>query len=636
MTLLAAPLVRILDVAERLAQGRATPAEVHEALSRARDFCLEGRSLFALVSPGLLRTPEVDRILEECRQDLDAQEEALTALEEALKGSEEFRIGRAAQRLREAASRLARGYGALHEEEKKERIYSPFPAVDHFLKVGLNVLEGHVGRSELTERFPPVVALVGRLERDLRRFEVLYGAVEVARPMAGLVKSMQAGLGALVESFESGRQSALADGLKLLGRGSAAAHELLAEMDRVAAASRLGGHAYLDELRRALDCHSEGRLPWALVRDAWQLVQGAERHYRQELDAFRRFPLYPFLEADEAPARAALDRVRAELDRLQPALDQESAPDVAALEPAFDALASQVAHLWDRTEEEMGRYSEAPAFQELRERVGRALSGEPAGLLLRQQLSSFHEAQQELAHQAALGGLEGGLGSEMVSLLAVQDQAWQVMISSLEGPDLAVLRRGWDLLEATMPRMIEIVRGMREALEKARPAAPTGMACMRCGHANPPGARYCGGCSAVLPEVFQAPTDYTDILGGGASEAGTRLSNLERLLTGYEVGQVEGEEVLAEVVASEQMSERVLRALEQEGGRVQTDQEAAFARRFRELACDDAQGLALLRKGLEDGDLSAAWQGLEVCRVAEQAVLGLKQQIEAVMVSEAG
>lgn len=108
------------------------------------------------------------------------------------------------------------------------------------------------------------------------------------------------------------------------------------------------------------------------------------------------------------------------------------------------------------------------------------------------------------------------------------------------------------------------------------------------------------------------------------------------MLTGYELGQVEGEEMLAELVALEQMSERVRRALEQEGGRVQTDQEAAFARRFRDLARDDAQGLALLRNGLEGGDLSTAWQGLEVCRVAAQGVLGLKQEIDAVMVSGAG
>ncbi|NMA26353.1 MAG: zinc ribbon domain-containing protein, partial [Burkholderiales bacterium] len=249
---------------------------------------------------------------------------------------------------------------------------------------------------------------------------------------------------------------------------------------------------------------------------------------------------------------------------------------------------------------------------------------------------SFHEAQQELLNQAAQGGLEGGLGSELGALLAVQGQAWQVLLSSLEGPDLAVLRRGWELLEATMPRMVEIAREMRQVLQKSRPAAPTGMACLRCGHANPPSVRYCGACSAVLPEVFQAPTEYTDILGGAASETGTRLSNMERLLTAYEVGQVEGEEVLAELVALEQMSEQVLRTLEQDEPRIQTDQEADFARRFRELGNDDAQGLALLRKGLEEGDLSAAWQGLEVCRVAAQGVIGLKQEIDAVMNSEAG
>lgn len=631
MTLLASPLVRVLDVAERLSRGQATVSELQEALPLARDFCLEGRSLFALVSPGLLRSPEVDRILEECRQDLEAQEEAVQTMEVALQQEEGAKVALAAGRLAEAATRLARGYGALHEEEKKERIYSPFPVLDHFLKVGLNVLEGHVGRGELTGRLAPVVALVGRLERDLRRFEVLYGAVEVARPMAGLLGSMQAGLGALMEYLESGSRTALADGLKLLGRGSAAAHELLAEMDRVAAASRRGGHAYLEELRRALECHGQGRLPWNLVRDAWQLVQAAERHYEQELDAFRRFPLHPFLEADELPARRALEQVQAELARLQPAFDQESSPDLASLEAAFDALTGQVAYLWDRIEEEMARYSEAPAFQELRERVGRALSGEPVGILLRQQLLRFHEIQQELASQAAQGRLEGGLGSELVSLLAVQDQAWQVMLSSLEGADLAVLRRGWDLLEATMPRMIEIVRGMRQTLEEARPAAPTGVTCMRCGNANPSGSRYCGSCQAMLPEVFQAPTEYTDILDGGASEEGTRLSNLERLLAGLELGQATPEEVLVEVSALEEMSGKVQRSLEQERSRAGTDQEAAFATRFLQLASDHAQGLVLVREGLEAGDLPAAWQGLEFCRVAAQGVVGLKHEIDTAL-----
>ncbi len=601
------------------------------AREEVRGFCAEGRALFALVCPGLLRTPEVDRILEECRQDLDAQDQALSDMEEALARGAATSVGNCAARLREAATRLAQGYGALHGEETKEKVYSPFPVLDHFLKVGLNVLEGHVGRGELAERFPPVVALVGRLERDVARFSALYEAPEVAGPMAELVGTMQAGLGALVEYFELGSRPALADGLKLLGRGSAAAHEGIAEMDRRAASCRRNAHPYLEELHRSLQRHSEGRLSWLMVQDAWQLVQAAARHYRQELEAFRRFPLYPFLEADEAPARAALQQVEAELARLDPAFAQAGRPEVSGLEGAFSALSAQMLSLWDRIEEEMARYSEAPHFEELRERVGRALSGEPPEELLHQRLVHFHAVQQELAGEALSGGLEPALATELSSLLAAQDEAYQVMLGSLEGRDLALLRRGWEMLEATMPCMLQIARDMRQALQAARPAAPARLSCLRCGQENAPGTRYCRSCNAVLPEVVQAPTEYTDIMGGGPAGGETRLSLLEDLLSRAEGGQVGVEEILAEVSALEHMAGQVARTLVQQVGPAAQGQEAEFAARFREQVESYLQGLEWIRDRAAEADVPGMWRGLEACRVAGEEIASLKGRIDAVL-----
>ena len=629
MSLLAPPLTRLIDAASRLSRGQATEAEVRSALAGMRDFCSEGRALFGLVSPGVLRTPEVDRILEECRQDLDGQEQALQQLDQALGDGSGGRLGPAVERLRSAATRLASGYVALHEEEKKEKIYSPFPVLDHFVKVGMNVLEGHVSKGELTSRFTPVVALVQRLERDVARFRALYQAPEVAEPMQHLVGAMHAGLGAMVEYFETGRGPALADGLKLLGRGSSAAFEGLAEMDRVAAAGRRSSHPYLEELHRSLEAFAAGRLTWPMVQDSWQLVQAASRYYRREMEAFRRFPLAPFLGAEEAPARAALRDVEAEVARLEPAFAQGGQPEAGRLEPLFDALSQGVHRLWDRIEEEVGRYSEAPHFAELRERVGRALLGEPSGELLAGQLHHSHGVQQGLSAEAAAGGLDPALARELAEIFAAQDEAYQVMIEALEGPDLASLRRGWDLLEATMPRMMEIVRGLRQALEAARPAA-AGPTCLRCGQANDPGTRYCRSCNAVLPEMSKVPTEYTDILGGG-SEGPTRLSLLEDLVARVEAGGAEPEEVLPEVEALEKMATQVARNLEQQVAPTAQGVSAEYAAFFHGQVQQYLHGLEWIRACVAEGNPGALRRGLESCRAAEEAIVDMKREIEAQM-----
>ena len=637
MSLLAPPLNRLIDAAERFTRGQALADEVRSCLPAAREFCAEGRGLFRLIAPGLLRTPEVERLLEECAQDLDAQEKALTQLEEALATAFPSSVGSAAGRLREAATRLAGGYGALHEEEQKEKIYSPFPALDHFLKVGMNVLEGRVPRGELAERFPPVVSLVERLGRDVSRFRALYEAPAVAGSVSELVGTLQAGLGAVVQYFETGKLPALADGLKLLGRGSAALQGGLVEMDRIATTARKGSHPYLEELRMAVDRHAEGRLPWLLVRDAWQLVGSTAEHYHRELDAFRRFPLYPFLQGEEGRVRAALDTTVAELARLEPQFAHPGRPDLAALEASFDLLARRVAHLWDRLEEELVRYAEAPHVEELRERVGRALLGEPSEELLRERLLHFHEVQQGLAGEAAAGGLDPALAHELTMLFAGQDEGYRVMLDSLETRDLAELRRGWEALEATLPRMLELVRGLRQALQAVRDAAPAGPRCLRCGQENARGTRYCTACGAVLPEMAHAPTEYTDITGGAASSGitGTRLSLLEDLVARAEVGEAEPSEVLAEVAALEAMATQVARTLETQVAPAAQGEAADFAAFFRERVDGFLHGLEWIRACVEAGDVSGMWQGLEACRQAGHDIVDLKAQIDASMGSQA-
>lgn len=605
MSLLAPALNRLLDSADRFARGEAPAEEVRACLPDARAFCAEGRSLFGLVAPGLLRSPAVDRLLDECRQDLDAQEAEVARLEAALEEGSAGRVGAAAGRLREAAVRLAGGFGDLHEEEKKERIYSPFPAVDHFVKVGMNVLEGHESRDTLADRFPPVVALVERLGRDVERFAALYEAPQVARVMGELMASLRAGLGATMEFLEHRDRGALADALKLLGRGTAEVHEGLAEMDRVAAAARGEGHAYLLELQRAL----ERGIRWPLVQDAWALVRGVEEHYRRELDAFRRAPLYPFLAVEEASAREALDAVTAELGRLDPA----SAAAVAGLAPLFDALVERVQRLWGRLEEEMARYRDALHLEELRERVGRALLGEPSEELLRERLAHFHALQRDLAAQAA------GLEPELAALFAAQDEAYAVMLGGLGDP--AELRRGWDAFEATLPRMLEIAQGLRAAIAaQAAPAA--GVTCMRCARSNAPGARYCAGCNAVLPQLGGARAEEVDITGGEAGARPSRLGVLEERIAD---GDLAG--VLAEVKVLEEMAGAMARNL---GGPAEVGA-AEYATYFAERVEAYRQGLAWIRDCAEAGDADGMWRGLEGCRAAEEDVVELKREIDAAL-----
>lgn len=638
MPLLSPQFNRVIDAAQRFSQGEATSQELEVAIQDAKVFFEQGSQLFERITPAILRSPQIDETLQHCREDIAAQDQALSLIEESYQRLSREGVANAAKALDAAALRLAEDYHCLAQLERQEKIYSPFAAIDHFIKTGLNVLEGHAQPQDLINRFPPVVSLTERTTRDITRFSAIYSEPAITSLMDKLVPNLNAGLGACLQYFRTGWKPALADGLKLLGRGSTAVHSGLMEMDRVIIAKRESKHAYLDELRRSQTVLAQGKLSWQHVMDAFSLVTLALDNYRNELKAFGRFPLRPFLKEEEQAALQAIEACEQALKSFEVGLQRHIPQDTRYLEPFFDDLVIKINALWDGIDREIKRYSTAPHFQELRERVGRALLGEPIGAMLKQPLEHFNHLQQQLSQEVA-ANLSPDTARELAAILDSQDQAYQVMLKATELDDLEMLKQGWQVIEETMPLIMDIAGEMRLALEAVRSETPSGVTCMRCSTTNAAGSRYCCKCNAMLMEIATAPTEYTDITDPNAgSQPGktgpTRIALLESMISQLQTEGIDNEQVMQQVQELQQLVQAIATTYAQHTANRLNEQEAEFGQYFEEQIQHYFEGLSWIQKCLEDNEMRDIQHGLDLCLAAQDNLAAMSEQIKDMHLEE--
>ncbi|HXE73784.1 MAG TPA: hypothetical protein VNO81_14065, partial [Candidatus Nitrosotenuis sp.] len=506
-----------------------------------------------------------------------------------------------------------------------EKIYSPFAVLDHFIKTGMNVLEGRATYAQLSSRFPPVVALVGRLQEDLDRYGRLYPEAEaqVAIREAGTVMAnLQAGLGAVMEYLQSRRRSALADALKILARSSSYLQAVIDELDRqVRKVRRFSAHPYMESLFRALQTGEAN-----LIRQAWEQVGASVDYYEREIDSVRQFPIFFCLEADWQPVRQSADQVRWIFSQGDP--ERPQGLPLQALDRAFDGLVAGVERLWQRLEEEIYRFQDAPQLEELRDLVGRALGGG----VVRQALADRLQHAQGLARKLAAEIPPGDpVGEEMARLLAMQDAGYEEMARYFQEGDPAHLRRGWAMLEATVPRLAELTRGLRQSLGVSAAEGPRQVVCFRCGAQNPPDRRTCRLCQAVLQAPVQGPTEYVDITGGADYEAvPLHLQELSDLAEAAEAGRADPEAVAAQVSRLQGRAGQVRRQYQQQIAPAAPSHPVLgqYARYFEERLNRFEAGLETMAAFCQGAGPDVLLRGISQCLAAGEEILEMKRRIE--------
>lgn len=605
MLLLPPALSQLLEAAHNLASGEPAAPAVQAALPAARSFVTGGARLLEQLSPGILRTPRVQELLETGRRGVDEQQRALLQLDQAAEGNSAAGAARAAEALRASTLRLQDALRDLQAEEREAQLFSPYPELDMLLKVARNVLDLHVPPPVLAGYWRPAAARVTRLRLAADRFRELHERTEPQDPL----ERLEAGLGATAEFLQAGRRLPLEDALRLIGPASVELHEALRECEAtVAQKTRPAREPLVADLMQASPELAERiRTEIAALMDEEEV----------RVEALRTHPLRAL--ANLQPPTAALERARAA--KAPADLDQ-------ALADLRHALHAQEERLDAACKPVQG----APLLVDLQVLVGRALLGELSMADLHTELDHFRALQSELSAEMrrSVGLMDPGDEDELQGLLMRQTTGTERLAAFLADGDSRHLLEGWAVIADSAPRLIELSEGLRSRLQ---PEAPTGSMCVRCGAANPREARYCQKCSAVLPVMAQAPTEYADITQGaeGPAPVPAHVARLETLVQRVESGEAGPDEVAAEVDDLLARAERVAQSFEGQVGRAADPTVREYAVFFQEQMQLYFEGLQTMRQFAEDGHPDHLYRGLDACRQAGLELMAMRSVIEGAL-----
>ena len=627
MLLLSPPLAAILEAVRKAVSGEGAPEAVRTALGPARRFVQTGSRLLERLGPTLLHTETVRELLASAHQEVEAQERALDDLEQALAESRPVGLQRAADHLRSSSERFQDALRGLQGEELRSPPLSPDRALDLFLKILRNVLDGHVSPEVLAGQFRAAASRVSRLEAAARRFEALYDHPALVARAAPAMQRLEAGLGAAAGFLRSGGSVLLEDALNLLGPASAEIHETLAAMGAARAAGPTQArHPLVEDLfrARARSLSREAR------EELWNETTLALDEEATRVEGLQAHPLRLLAGLDvEEPARL-LEQARKVLAGARIAgLDRA---DLAGLDRALVDLRASLALQAGRLATVVHPVQGAPLLEHLQVCVGRALLGQlpPAELLA--VLEHLQGLQDGLV--AELPDAGSGAGPEELTLRGLLDrqaEAREHLAAWCHDGDPHHLRGGWAMMADTAGPMLEINRTLRSRLETSTPAAAA-YPCVRCGASNPRETRYCRSCGAVLPALAQAPTEYSDITGPGEASGATpaHVARLETLLHEVEAGQAGPAEVAAAVDDLLAKAERVAQGFQQSVvPRARQDASLGeYARFFEEQMELYLEGLHTFRCFAEDGHPDHLYRGLEACRSAGVELVALSATLQ--------
>ncbi len=628
MLLLPPPLAALVEVARAFVSGQAEPDLVRQAMPAAWWFVWNGSRLLDQLSPGVLRTGRVQELLRSARLESEAQWRALQALESALAGGRSVGVQRGLEDLRLATDRLQEALRALRSEEWEAEFFSPDPELDHFLKIGRNVLDGHVMAPALQADFPGVASRVSRLRAAAARFALFHPGSALCASAEPHLQHLEAGMGAAAEFLRGGRRETLEDCLRLVAPASVELHPILKEMESWAVRHRRhAAHPLVEELARA----REVALPEELLERLWEDLAALLEDEAARIETLRRHPLRALAGLDPEPAAAQHLAARQ-------ALSEARATGLAGalLEPldvGLTSLRGELARQAGLLEQATAPVQGAPFLAELQLALGRAMQGQLPREEMRSAVEHFQALQQGLADELAQSaGLVAPEEEEALhDLLARQGEAGTLLEVWCQGAEEGKLDEAWAILAETAPRLVALSESMRQRLQSTN-STPTGTVCMRCGAANPPSNRYCGSCSAVLPVSAQGPTEFSDITGGGepAPAAPAHVVRLEDLVRRVEEEQAGPAEVQAEVEDLLARAEQVASTFH---GQVQPRLLAdpalvEYARFFEEQVEIYQEGLRAILCFAREGRSDLLYRGLESCRSAGAELMALRSVVD--------
>ena len=626
-----ASLQQIIKVCEKISIGEATPGDLNGLFVKARQVIAFERTGLERFTWDAIWTDTFQNLVKKLQSELEAHEKALQDLENSLNDIETFAIEKAGRDLKYSTEAVATLWDELNAEVGEQMVMSPYPVYDHLLKVGQNILQGHVEPSVLAAFFTPAADFTIRLRAAVKRFVLFYGESSLSECAQKVMTNVEAGMGAMDKFLQNGQTKALDDALHLLVTTTVTMYTVMSDMGQWAAAEKkYARHPLVEELYRAREAKLHGEDLYYL----WQAIKHALKLELTQVQTLLNHPLASLCDVHSQALKAGMARIMYIVQNGEKkSLDELNLPEFDIMLLNLDRLIhNDLTHI----NIECRLVSGAPNFEELLVTVGLALDGkiEPEAfkIILQDTLEKIEETQNNLD-----GALEQ-LNAEDLELLAhcldCQALGCRELASWCETGDKQLLKNGWRRISASLPSTKRICAQMKKSLGLDDDSSKK-LTCMRCGQQNPASARYCSKCSAVLMQLVQAPpTEYTDLETGLSdsnfeSPLPGNILKLEQLVRSVESGQAytqEAAEVLDKLLSSayayrKLYLNRVRPALERE----QID--PSIAERFEIGMSSYIEGLEICRNFVEDPQIDYLYNGLDQASAAALELNDLQTEL---------
>lgn len=626
-----APIQQLYTLGSQMAQeGRQLPLPSNLLLKARQALGYEEVSLRRF-GWDIAWTEKIASLMEEGREEIEAHQRALQEIEGALASDNWLDLEKGCRDLRLSAEALVGVWVQLTREAGRGQVLSPYPVYDQLLKVAQNIQAGRVEPKILRNFYAPAVEFTLRLRAAVKRFGLFYGPSPLLEAAQRVMDNIEAGMGALDLYLEKGEERPLREGSQLLVGATLTMYTVMADMGQWAAAERrYARHPLVEELFRAREVGLEGQD----LETLWKAVEAALKLELTQVQVLLQHPLAVLCEVHTETLRAGMARVGSIVRQAQKRpLNEVNLPELDIMLTNLDRL---IKNDLTRINVECRLVAGAPNFEELLVSVGLMASGKlEAGafqVILQEVWQSIERVRESLG--AAINCLEAKDLELLEHCLSVQLDSCQRLSQWEPGSDPAPLREAWRRLSETLPTTKRLNNELRRKLGvESAPQAPSGATCMRCGHLNPPQARFCSKCSSALIQMApSAPTEYMDLEGGiDGPKSSSHILQLEALVQQVESGQAYKDEVaraleplLESAYAYRGLYERRVRPALAERN---LSQEVGVP--FEEAMETYIGGLEICQAYLDEPNIEYLYQGLEQAALGASQLQALESDLQA-------
>ncbi len=627
-------LARVVDIGKSVVFGDVGAIiELKQALSDARGFVRDFENIFTYLSPSFYRSEESDEFIDFIKQDLTELNKALKDMELVIEKERFIELNPVLYSIEKYAVRISDSVERLTKIKDIDSPESPVPVVNQVIKLAYNVAEGKIKPEELSAQMPVLASFAAYVEAEIIRFEALHkDDGEIIKSAKKLVKDVQQAVGAFVVYFKDQDPAALIDGVRILKFASPPLYLILKKMDLVASASSCFSKIPpLEEFCNAYNFWRKEKISRESFLLALANLDRMVVFYDETLACIKKMHYFYFIE----PVYNASSLLTKGFSSfwssfLKKAHDSSASLDLKELCDKFEKRAADVAKVVEAMELEITKVKSAPYIEEIKELVGRYLSGSLVLEYFSHRLEAFSQNHQALISDFRSKSTGSELVKEACQLLDMQREGIDEMLLFLEDSQKEHLITGIGQIESTLPRLLEIYRGVSPLDKKKK--SPL-LICPSCSGQYLKGDKVCAKCGAKIP--LQISEEELSADGLEQEALPSKLEAIVKLCSKFTAGEISKDKLLNELSAYERLLVQVRKELDSRAKILAKSPRIEI----RDCAASFDQNLNLLENAIDslagaienDGDVEGAVSQLRFAGYCLEELRGILRESKRVI-----